>query len=266
MNKVIVMTACKRPEYTQKVVDSLSNCVDSSTYKLIPFCDGPHKEVLNVFESIDFCDVEININEKRVGHTLNTHRALTRGFQLSDYVILLEDDTVLSKDFLEYHQFCREKFKDDKTVYTVSAGHYNNVNKLYSEEERCLYKRNQWFSNQGWATWLDRWEEEGGIKSTWEAPETVDGNTYRTNYKFGGWDGLMNRHTRKGRDEILSVVSRVKNIGAKNGVHWGYNRAVYNSFENFHENEIEVKDWCGLYDLEGVEYKEETRSFSDYIM
>ena len=76
----------------------------------------------------------------------------------------------------------------------------------------------------------------------------------------------MNRHTRKGRDEILSVVSRVKNIGAKNGVHWGYNRAVYNSFENFHENEIEVKDWCGLYDLEGVEYKEETRSFSDYIM
>ena len=107
MNKVIVMTACKRPEYTQKVVDSLSNCVDSSTYKLIPFCDGPHKEVLNVFESIDFCDVEININEKRVGHTLNTHRALTRGFQLSDYVILLEDDTVLSKDFLEYHQFCR---------------------------------------------------------------------------------------------------------------------------------------------------------------
>ena len=266
MNKVITMTACRRPEYTKQVVDSLRQCTNSSEYKFVPFCDGPHDEVIKVLESVDFCDLEVNVNERRVGHTLNTHRALSRAFELSEYVILLEDDTLLSKDFLEFHEFCSKKFKEDESVYTVSAGHYNNVDKEYSEEQRSQYKRNQWFSNQGWGTWIDRWEEPGGIKEGWEQPETVAENVYRTNYKYGGWDGLMNKHARKGRDEILAVVSRVKNIGARDGVHWGYNRAVYNTFEDFHKDKIQVKDWCGLYDLENLNYEEELRSFSDYIM
>ena len=78
MNKVIAMTACKRPKYTQKVLESLANCTNSSEYKFVPFCDGPQQEVIEVLEAVDFCDVELNVNEKRVGHTLNTHRALSR--------------------------------------------------------------------------------------------------------------------------------------------------------------------------------------------
>jgi CDGSH-type Zn-finger protein len=266
MNKIITMTACRRPEYTQKVLESLARCTGSSEYKLVPFCDGPHQQVIDVFKGVDFCEVEVNVNKKRLGHTQNTHKALSRGFELSDYVILLEDDTVLSKDFLEFHEHCRENFKDDESVYTVSAGHYNNIDKKYSEEERSLYKRNQWFSNQGWGTWIDRWEEEGGIKHNWEAPETVGYGVYITNYKYGGWDGLINKHARKGRDEILSVVSRVKNIGAREGVHFGY-PPNYRSFEEYHKDQIEVQDWCGLYDLKGLTYEEQiTSSFSEFVI
>ena len=113
--------------------------------------------------------------------------------------------------------------------------------------------------------WIDRWEESGGIKYNWEYPETVYDNYYQVNYKYGGWDNLMNKLTRKDRKEILAVVSRVKNIGAEEGVHIGF-PPEYESFEDFHQKNIQVKDWCGLYELQGLEYKDRGESFSDFLM
>lgn len=261
----IVMTACKRPEYTQHVVDSLSQCWGISDYKFIPFAEGVDNEVVKILKSVKFCETEVHVNKRRLGHTLNTHAALSRGFESSDYVILIEDDTVLAKDFLNFHRFCKEKFKDDKSIYTVSAGHYSEPLKKHDRLHINLYKRNEWFTNQGWGTWIDRWEEDDGIKNNWELPETVTDTSYMVNYRYGGWDGLMNKVTRRGREEIVPIISRVKNIGAKDGVHTGHS-AKYPSFEQYHKEEIEVRDWAGLHKLDGLLYQEKTTSFSDYLL
>lgn len=243
MEKIITMTASHRPEYTRQVIDSLSLCYNAHLYKLVVFVEPISNEVINIFKNIHFCEVELNINETRLGHTLNAHKSLNRGFELSDYVIRIEDDTLLAKDFLKFHEFCSKKFKDLKDfIFSVSAGHYSEPNKTYTSREINKFTVRSAFSNQGWATWSDRWFEPEGASEVWENPEIISNQHYKVNYKYGGWDGLLERTHRKDRSEVVSVIPRVKNIGALNGVH-------YVTPEHHKEN-IEVSDWAENYKLD----------------
>jgi hypothetical protein len=247
MGKVVVMTACSRPEYTKKVVDSFCSCYLSLEYTLIPFVEPVSEEVIKIFKNISSHKVHLHVNDKRLGHTLNTYMALSKGFETSDYVILIEDDTLLAKDFLKFHEFCRHKFENDESIFSVSAGHYSDIDKIYSENEISQYKRKDWFSNQGWATWKKYWNEPMGMSQVWETPETIKEKEYKINYSYGGWDTLVNKIHRKLRYEIVPTISRVKNIGAKGGVH-------KLPSENYHKQNIEVKDWAGNYSLENVSF------------
>jgi len=250
MEKIIAITASHRPLYTEQVINSLSLCDNVSSYKLLACVEPLSDDVINIFKKINFCNVELHINDKRLGHTLNAYKALARGFQLSDYVIRIEDDTLLAKDFLKFHEFCSEKFKDYKdSIFSISAGHYHEANRTYSSEELNLFTTRLGFSNQGWATWSDRWFEAGGPTEIWENPEIISNDRYIINYKYGGWDTLLDRIHRKDRSEIIPIIPRVKNIGATLGVHY--------VTPEHHKETIEVIDWAGNYELpETIEYNE----------
>jgi hypothetical protein len=251
-NKVIVMTACRRPEYTKKVLESLSLCKGIEDYLFLPYVEPINEEVIKALYEVDFCSTQVHVNMKRYGHTLNTHHSLTMGFALSDYVILIEDDTLLAPDFLLFHEFAKERFKDDPDIFTISAGHYHEPERIHEPELLHAYKKHDWFSNQGWGTWRDRWLEEDGMHEVWENPEYVDENNYVVQYKYGGWDALLNKIHRKERKEIIPVVSRVLNIGVLEGVH--------SITEEDFDKTVRVKDWAGMHnselDLTGEKYFE----------
>jgi hypothetical protein len=248
MERVISITASHRPAYTAEVVESLKNCDNISNYKLIALLEPASEEVINIFKNIDFCDVELNINKKRLGHTLNAYVSLFKGFRNADYVIRLEDDTVVSKDFLKFHEFCSEEFKDHiDSIFSVSAGHYHEPNRIYTEEELNLLNLRSGFSNQGWATWADRWFEKNGCHEIWEYPEIISEDNYIINYKYGGWDTLLQNIHRKNRNEVIPTVSRVLNIGALGGVH--------HVTPEHHEENIKVRNWAGDFNLKDVLYE-----------
>ena len=246
MNLTISMTACDRPNYTRKVLSSLKDCIGIDSVTLLPHVEPLNEEVVSLFEEFDYCETDLTINKSRLGHTLNTHRALTNGFSQSDYVILLEDDTVPSQDFLLFHDFCRKKFSNDDSVYTVSAGHYRNPNESIPPELHFSYEFQYRFSNQGWGTWSTRWNEKGGMHSTWENKELVLGSIYQVQYKYGGWDALLNHHLRKDRKEVIPTMSRIQNIGALGGVH--------SITPEDHEHKIKVKDWAGNFKFSENEF------------
>jgi len=238
MERVITITASHRPTYTAKVIESLKNCSNISNYKLIAFLEPISEAVINIFKNINFCELDLNINEKRLGHTLNAHRSLSKAFEQADYVIRIEDDTLLCDDFLKFHEFCSEEFKDDKDkVFSVCAGHYHEPDKMHTVEDLNKITFRSGFSNQGWATWSDRWFEDDGCHETWENSETVLPGHYIINYKYGGWDNLIQDTHRKDRNEVIPTISRVKNIGSLDGVH-------YISPEE-HKERIEVASWAG---------------------
>ena len=242
------MTASHRPEYTARVIDSLSHCHGISNYKLIIHVEPISDSVINIFKNIKFCDVELHINERRLGHTLNAYRSLSRGFEESDYVIRIEDDTLLAKDFLKFHEFCSQKFKDDKdNVFSICAGHYHNPDDSYSQEQLNEILFRSGFSNQGWATWSDRWFEEGGCHEIWEEPETITDSHYILNYKYRGWDWLIEEKHRRERKEVIPTISRVKNIGIFYGVH--------SISPDYHKQHLEVKNWAEDFNpTEDLEY------------
>ncbi len=246
MKKVIAMTACNRIDYTNKVLNSLANCIGIEDWIFLPRVEPIENKVVEAICGFNACETIPTINERRLGHTLNTHLALREGFSNGEYVILIEDDTLLSQDFLLFHEFCINKFKDDKSVFTICAGHYRNPNEKINPEDYLTFERQHWFSNQGWGTWIDRWEEDGGMSTTWENPELILGSIYQVQYKYGGWDGLLNKHIRGNRCEIIPTMSRVQNIGATGGVH--------SISPEDHFQRIRVKDWAGEYNLTSNEF------------
>ena len=240
------MTACDRINYTEEVLKSLAGCIGIEDYIFLPHVEPINKEVIKALGAFSACETTVTVNERRLGHTLNTHTALKNGFSKGDYVILIEDDTLLSQDFLLFHEFCSNKFKGDKNVFTVCAGHYRRPDEKINPEDYFSFERQHRFSNQGWGTWSDRWNEDGGMSSTWENPELILGSIYQVQYKYGGWDSLLNKHLRRGRCEIIPTMSRVQNIGAIGGVH--------SISPDEHFKRIRVKDWAGEYKFSNNEF------------
>lgn len=70
-------------------------------------------------------------------------------------VIVLEDDLIVSSDFLEYMNEALEFYKNDSTIWSISG---------YGPKLRCLddYHKDLYLSPRGsswgWATWKDRWD------------------------------------------------------------------------------------------------------------
>jgi len=70
-------------------------------------------------------------------------------------VIVLEDDLVVSSDFLEYMNDALEFYKNDSKIWSISG---------YGPTLPCLenYDQNLYLSPRGsswgWATWKDRWD------------------------------------------------------------------------------------------------------------
>ena len=84
------------------------------------------------------------------------------------------------------------------------------------------------------------------MKSTWENRELILGSIYQVQYKYGGWDALLNNFLRKNRKEIIPTMSRVQNIGAIGGVH--------SITPQDHEETIKVKDWAGNFNFTNNEF------------
>ena len=78
-------------------------------------------------------------------------------------IIVIEDDIVTSKYFLEYMNLCLNIFRDKKTVGHINSWSYP----LQDKNEKNIYFTdimNCW----GWGTWLDRWKKYKDNVSYWE--------------------------------------------------------------------------------------------------
>lgn len=71
-------------------------------------------------------------------------------------VIVLEDDLIVSKDFLCFMNQALEYYEKNPNIWQISAWTENVPELKELEEDTYLwYRCNSW----GWATWLDRWQK-----------------------------------------------------------------------------------------------------------
>jgi len=208
--KIITSTQYRRPEYTKKMLEHLKGCLGIEEYKIIFSIDRFDRETTNEIISlcggVDFCEKELIINMVPLGCNKNTLASLTRGFELSDYVIHIEDDILTSYRSLKIFEELKKEKRED--VFSVSL--YNRL-EFFEVPERdygtVLLKPR--FTPWGFALWKESFDK---IQDCFYYTSDVT--------KYLSWDLQINNFCEQNNlKHIFTKLSRVDNIGAENGVH-----------------------------------------------
>jgi len=221
---VIVVVAYNRPKYLHRVLNSLAKCDGIERYPVHIFIDPVDQLVTR--KNVEFVakafessrTLRVSTHKTRLGPHKNIQHAVNDAFKSHDarFVIVLEDDVILSQDALSFMEYARDTFENDTNVFTAT-GYSNNCHR-----ENCIVDsafhhrttRRKHFTPWFWGTWRDRWQEFH--KSGWT-----------------GWDVEMNFELTKTRSivqkpnsglrgervEVFPIFSRANNIGFEDGFH-----------------------------------------------
>ncbi len=180
----IVLFTFNRPHHTLKTLESLKNNDLAEQSTLFIYCDGPKKNsnaeeleqislVRKIAKEQQWCgSVTIFESETNGTHPVNLVKNVTK--VLSDYgrIIVLEDDLVLGKGFLQYMNDALELYESDDKVMYISGYLPPVLRKTLPE---TFFVQN--FSNWGWATWKRAWDkfipDANDIMAVIKSPEQI---------------------------------------------------------------------------------------------
>lgn len=165
----IVVFGYNRADMLENLLKSLEKNENLDQMDLYIFVDIPDKkkprdiplskkviEYVNYYKTISkFKNVEIEIAKKHRGLADSIISGVTKIINTYGKVIVLEDDLIVSDDFLDYMQRGLEFYKNDGKVWSVTA-HCPMVTGLNRyKKDVFLVPR---VGSLGWGTWKDRWQ------------------------------------------------------------------------------------------------------------
>lgn len=206
MKKIISLTMHNRPVYANAILKALSECAGIGEYRLILCVEPVNPEVIRIAKSVRFAESEVVVHPRKLGCATNTYEALRRGFEVSDFVIYVQDDDQVAPDALRFFEYAAEHFRDDPSVYTACAFHL--VKEPCTESHYYKVMRRPLFTSLTMATWKDRWLEPGGMRDDWDF-----------DYRYQGWDYNLMFRLRRDRWEVYPWLARTQNIGEEGGAH-----------------------------------------------
>jgi hypothetical protein len=124
----------KRPELHQQSLDTIFQCDDIDQVDIFCYIDGT-----SLPDFVDDYDCTVIFRNSHIGLSKNILLALKDQFTAGyDIVIHIEDDMLLSRDFVKFIVYCFEHFKEDD-VFSV-AGY--STPRIFSklENETCVEK------------------------------------------------------------------------------------------------------------------------------
>ena len=167
MNAPIVVFVYNRVEHAKGVLTSLAKCPEAKDSVLYIFSDGPKNEkaaekVAAVREYIRSEEVrssfgEVNITESPVNKGLanSVISGVDQVIRQYGHVIVVEDDNVVARDFLDYMNRGLAFYRDNPKIW--SLGGYTLPIKIPEDYSHDVFLMGRG-SSYAWATWLDRWE------------------------------------------------------------------------------------------------------------
>lgn len=162
----IVIFVYARPEHTKNMINALAQNNLAKDSKVYIFADNAKKEshkenvekVRKFIHEIPsknmFKEVIITEADKNKGLANSVIDGVSKIINKYGKVIVLEDDLVVSKTFLQYMNESLEFYKDNKKIWSISG--YNlpiEIPQGYEKDVYLSYRGCSW----GWATWKDRW-------------------------------------------------------------------------------------------------------------
>lgn len=187
----ILIITFNRPDLTQKLLEKLSTY--NLNIKLYFFADMPRKNNSN---DISSCSKNIEIihsfahrvtertyiPESNMGCKIGVTSAVSWFFQTEEYGVILEDDCVPSKTFLEFCIYALDKFKDEPKVFNICGTYYGKQTNNASIYLSTL--NGVW----GWATWKRSWDSIDFSMKDFESEKfKKNTNLYFKNNKIKKW-------------------------------------------------------------------------------
>lgn len=235
IRKGVFLTAANRPDYFRETMESWKSVRWNEDWTFILRIDPTEKlkEMVEIAESFDAFPIQLQVNENRLGAPVHPWVAFEECFagRFLDYTVSVEDDLLVSDDFIEYHEWAAEHYYLDSEIATISS---------YSREgeDSSAVHRVTGFSSWGFGTWWDRWEDY--IRDTWDKNySTFEG--YPMNK--AGWDWNLNLRVLPSRNKktIFPEVSRIQNIGV-HGVHGTSDNFEYSRSWQLHRDPVSLEE------------------------
>lgn len=170
----IILFLYNRPDHTKKTLNSIFENSKEDFIRLHIFLDGPKNEkdqdkqieIKNIIKEYKNINKGIQLieyhNDQNNGLAKSIINGVSKVFEQedTDFVIVLEDDIVISAVFIKYMNYMNRKLKENQNVWSISG--FNPIAKEI--EEKGLLNSGEYFmhgraSSWGWATWRDRWEK-----------------------------------------------------------------------------------------------------------
>ena len=221
MNVAIAITLYRRPRYAKQVLDALLECYGIEDIPVYLSQDwapehqvecGAVKALASDFQTRHKGPSRYFVNHPRLGIDLNKLFVVPKAFEGgADFVILVEDDTLPSRDWLQYFVAMAEKYRDDATVLSVTG--YNRITdeaiyaQTRAENTYTVHKRRD-FCPWTWGMWKDRWDRFYANGGEQYKLETNGGNG-----KFDAWANL------RAMQCVYPALPRANHIGGDSAEH-----------------------------------------------
>lgn len=102
-------------------------------------------------------NVNCIIRTERVGKFNNIMSALRDLFLQDDFVVVIDDDVILTEAYLKYCEFAANKFKDDESIGAVGCSNLYN----FYDTTKYFYKTRHPHPSIGAGIWKDRFVKYG---------------------------------------------------------------------------------------------------------
>jgi hypothetical protein len=157
----VVLLAYRRPDHLTRALASLSSNPAAKATSLTIYCDGPKTPADNhlvdqtrtVAKSAQgFKELRVVERVENLGLAESVISGVTQALETSENVIVMEDDLVVSTDFLDYMNQALELYQDNEEVISIHGYMYAVPATL--PQTVFLKGADCW----GWATWRRGWE------------------------------------------------------------------------------------------------------------
>lgn len=157
----IVIFAYRRPVHLRKLLNALAHEKEALCSGVKIYVDGPRTwrdrrlvtETLKVAkEASGFSHVEVRRSEKNLGLARSIIEGITQSFKESDEIIVLEDDIMPQRGFLDFMNKALKHYRGHPQVMQISATQFADPPPRDSHV-RFLPITSSW----GWATWRRAW-------------------------------------------------------------------------------------------------------------
>ena len=161
----ICLFVYKRYETTKLMLESLLACPECAESDLYVFMDEARddaeskavEKVRAIFDDLQgFKEVHPFPARMNKGMANSIIDGVTKVLSENEDVIVLEDDIVVSPDFLTFMNAALKTYRDRRDIWSIS-GYTPNLAELDSRDPQGVFlvpRAQCW----GWATWRDRWE------------------------------------------------------------------------------------------------------------